>query len=348
MSISMTRDDALAGLLGGILIGSAAGTLLLFNGDIMGASGIATSVSLNPIKALSDSSQHWKFVFIASFLITSNLAIRTFEPEAPTLSALGYGVSGFLVGFGTKLGNGCTSGHGICGLPRGSKRSLVAVLTFMSTGAVTAVWTKGLFPVIRAAEESAGRRALWPTALGLAALGAAVVAHWFHRCDGTDNKEHRAKFVPAAVSGALFAKGLQISGMALASNVFGFLDVTKMSKGTWNPQLAMVMAGGVIVSFLAYQMVPEVAVTRSKCKTLACPITQPSDQGFTCVPRAQVIDFNLVAGAALFGVGWGLAGLCPGPALFLAGVGAPYVLTQWLPAFWIGSYLADWYKTARA
>lgn len=342
----MTRDDALAGLLGGTVIGAAAGTLLLFNGDVLGASGIATSVSLNPMKALSESSQHWKLVFIASFLITSNLAFSTFEPEAPTLSALGYGLAGFLVGFGTKLGNGCTSGHGICGLPRMSKRSLVAVLTFMGSGAATTVLTKGMFAA-DAAEASAERMGFWATTLGLVALGAAVAARWFHLGDAPNKKEHRAKLIPAAISGALFAKGLQISGMAKASNVYGFLDVTKISVGTWNPRLAMVMGGGVMVSFLAYQLVPEISLTRSKSLLMTCPITQPMDKGFTAVPRSRVIDFNLVTGAAVFGMGWGLAGMCPGPALFMAGVGAPAVLTQWLPGFWVGSYLAELYKTGK-
>lgn len=343
----MTRDEALAGLLGGALIGAAAGTLLLFNGDVLGASGIMSSVSLNPAKALSESSQHWKFVFISCFLITSNLAFSTFEPEAPTLSALGYGLAGFLVGFGTKLGNGCTSGHGICGLPRMSRRSLVAVLTFMGSGAATAVLTKGAFPA-DAAEASAEPMGFWAMTLGWVALGAAVAARWFHRRDAPNKIEHRAKLIPAAISGALFAKGLQISGMAKASNVYGFLDVTKISAGTWNPRLAMVMGGGVVVSFMAYQMVPEISLTRSKSSLLlTCPVTQPKDKGFTGIPRSQVIDFNLVAGAVLFGMGWGLGGMCPGPALFLAGVGAPAVLTQWMPGFWVGSYLADLYKTGK-
>lgn len=345
----MTRDDALTGLLGGIMIGAAAGTLLLFNGDVMGASGIATSTALNPIKAMSDSSQHWKFVFMASFLLTSNLAINTFEPEAPTLSALGYGLAGLLVGIGTKLGNGCTSGHGICGLPRMSKRSLAAVLTFMATGAAATVLSKGLFAP-SAAEASAERMESLGTALGLVALGAAVAARWFHGKDSTTPAEqkqaHRAKLAPAAVSGALFAKGLQISGMVYTSKVWGFLDVSKISEGTWNPQLAFVMGGGCLVSFLAYQMVPDFTVCKiDKNGLLECPVTQPDAKGFPSLPRAQVIDFNLVAGAALFGTGWGIGGMCPGPAIFLSGVGAPAALAQWLPAFWVGSYLANWYKT---
>ena len=182
MSIAMTRDDALSGLLGGALIGSAAAVLLLFNGDVLGASGIITSCSLNPIKALSSAPQHWKFVFLASFLLTSNLATSmdsSFQPEAPTLSALGYAIAGFLVGFGTKLGNGCTSGHGICGLPRFSKRSLTAVLTFMGFGAATTVYSKGLFPIDESTSSGSGnteRMGSVATVLGLVALGSAVAA----------------------------------------------------------------------------------------------------------------------------------------------------------------------------
>jgi len=379
----MTRGDALSGLLGGVLIGAAAGTLLLFNGDIMGASGIATSVSLNPVKAMSDSSQHWKFVFLASFLLTSNIASIAFVPEAPALSSLGYLIAGGLTGIGTRLGNGCTSGHGICGLARFSKRSLVAVLTFMATGAATTVATKGMFPPSKQ-ESSAERMGPIGTALGLVAFGAAVTAAWFNKAP----KEQKAKHIPAAVSGALFAKGLQISGMANTSKVWGFLDVTLIPEGAWNPQLAMVMGGGVIVSFLTYQFVPDFAIFGSK-SAMSCPLTQPKDKGFSHLPRSKAIDFYLVAGAALFGMGWGLGGkhrtvelnlvvrvkwtlpviycyfvsakfltrstlpschlcsfpgMCPGPALFLAGSGAPYALTQWMPGIWIGSLLATWYK----
>ncbi|MCA9584014.1 MAG: YeeE/YedE family protein [Myxococcales bacterium] len=108
-------------------------------------------------------------------------------------------------------------------------------------------------------------------------------------------------------SGALFGVGLGISGMTLPSKVAGFLDFF----GAWEPSLAFVMAGAVIVHAIAYRV-----IVRSRSE----PIW---GEGFRLPARAD-IDVSLVAGAAIFGVGWGLGGYCPGPALVsLATLGAP-------------------------
>ena len=108
--------DPITGLSGGALIGLAAAVLLLFNGDILGASGILSSILNNPVKALQDPSQYWKISLLASFLFTSTHLLGSSYVEAPQStnavppSIYGLIVGGFLVGLGTKLGNGCTSG----------------------------------------------------------------------------------------------------------------------------------------------------------------------------------------------------------------------------------------------
>lgn len=104
-------------------------------------------------------------------------------------------------------------------------------------------------------------------------------------------------------AGALFAVGLAISGMTKPSKVTGFLDVA----GAWDASLAFVMVGAIAVHFVAYRMV----------------MRRPSplfDTKFH-VPTRKDVDLRLVAGAALFGVGWGLGGFCPGPAIVSAGGG---------------------------
>ncbi|CAN0345630.1 unnamed protein product, partial [Scytosiphon promiscuus] len=78
----------------------------------------------------------WKVLFISGFTVGGIAAGIVYpagldQTGAPAVSTLGYVVAGFLVGLGTRLGNGCTSGHGLCGLPRLSRRSIVAVLTFL-------------------------------------------------------------------------------------------------------------------------------------------------------------------------------------------------------------------------
>jgi uncharacterized protein len=103
-------------------------------------------------------------------------------------------------------------------------------------------------------------------------------------------------------AGSLFAIGLTISGMTKPSKVTGFLDVA----GRWDPSLVLVMAGAVAVTFIAYRLI----------RRRTSPIF---DVKFH-LPTRKDIDRRLVFGAALFGVGWGLGGFCPGPGL-VAGAG---------------------------
>ncbi|MCW1384073.1 YeeE/YedE thiosulfate transporter family protein [Novosphingobium sp. KCTC 2891] len=124
-------------LLGGLLIGSAAGGLRLANGSIAGISGIFGT-------GLLRREGGWQRVFLLG-LIAAALAWLVFLPaDRPPQALLGYPLSrlvaaGLLVGAGTALGNGCTSGHGVCGLARLSLRSLFAVAVFMAT-AEAVVW----------------------------------------------------------------------------------------------------------------------------------------------------------------------------------------------------------------
>jgi uncharacterized membrane protein YedE/YeeE len=123
---------ALAGL-GGALIGTAAATLLLFNGRIAGISGILGTV-------LAGDRAPWRFAFLGGLIAAAVLATLVRLPvSAPVLDqpAWLYLAGGLLVGLGTRVGSGCTSGHGVCGLSNFSLRSLVATLTFMATAAAT-------------------------------------------------------------------------------------------------------------------------------------------------------------------------------------------------------------------
>ena len=124
-------------LTGGLLIGSAAALMLLLKGRIAGISGILGGL-LHP--SASDTS--WRALFLIGML-TAPLGVMLVTGKLPEVSTAVADrtllAAGLLVGFGTRLGSGCTSGHGVCGLARRSLRSLVATLTFMGTGALT-VW----------------------------------------------------------------------------------------------------------------------------------------------------------------------------------------------------------------
>jgi uncharacterized protein len=130
----MHNFTPLASLFGGILIGLSASAMLLLEGKIAGISGIFAGV-LNPAKGETA----WKACFVAG-LLAGGLLLRIFLPTAFDFGIIRpYGmlmIAGLLVGFGTRLGNGCTSGHGVCGISRLSPRSIIATMTFIASGAL--------------------------------------------------------------------------------------------------------------------------------------------------------------------------------------------------------------------
>ena len=99
------------------------------------------------------------------------------------------------------------------------------------------------------------------------------------------------------ISGSLFGAGLAVSGMMNPSRVRGFLDIA----GSWDPTLAFVMGGATLVMAIAWLIQ----------RRMQRPLTETA----FALPGTQLIDRRLLSGAVLFGVGWGLAGLCPGPAI---------------------------------
>ncbi|EMC8777932.1 YeeE/YedE family protein [Providencia rettgeri] len=107
----------------------------------------------------------------------------------------------------------------------------------------------------------------------------------------------------ALISGILFGLGLVIAGMGNPAKILAFLDIT----GTWDPSLLITMAVGMVISGIAF-----LGVKKRSVSVLNCPLQ---------IPTNQTIDKKLVTGSVLFGVGWGLAGICPGPALLLTGMG---------------------------
>ena len=128
----MTEFEPISALVGGLLIGLAASLLLLANGRIAGISGI-----LGRTLALEPGQLSWRILFLLGLPVGAGLVgiiqgglVADVRASIPTLVA-----AGVLVGFGTQLGNGCTSGHGVCGISRGSRRSIAATCTFMVTAA---------------------------------------------------------------------------------------------------------------------------------------------------------------------------------------------------------------------
>lgn len=127
-------------LLGGLLIGSAVALLLLRNSSVAGISGITSDVASGALGAGG-----WRAAFLIGLLVPA--AVTGLDPSILSADLPLLALSGVLVGFGTRLGSGCTSGHGVCGIANLSGRSFVATLTFMATAVVTvAVMRHGLAP----------------------------------------------------------------------------------------------------------------------------------------------------------------------------------------------------------
>ena len=137
--------------------------------------------------------------------------------------------------------------------------------------------------------------------------------------------------VPGLLVGVLFGAGLAISGMTNPARVLGFLDLT----GKWDPTLAFVLAAALVPSAAAYWLV----------RRMQRPIMAEEFR----IPQNRMVERQLLAGAALFGIGWGLVGLCPGPAL--AGLAFGYWQTWTFAAamvagMWLHRAHAGW-RSAR-
>lgn len=129
--------------------------------------------------------------------------------------------------------------------------------------------------------------------------------------------------VTAAASGLLFGAGLYVSQMVNPYKVLKFLDFTAIPSGGWDPSLAFVIVPAIVVMFIAVQI----------GKRRQAPLF---DAAFH-QPQSNRIDAPLVVGAALFGVGWGMSGICPGPAIALVAF-MPDNLWIFLVAMFVGSY----------
>jgi len=133
----------------------------------------------------------------------------------------------------------------------------------------------------------------------------------------------------AFVAALIFGVGLLVSGMVNPAKVLGFLDLA----GPWDPSLALVMVGAIAVGAIGFVLAGSRTVT-----LLGTPML---------LPTARVIDRRLVFGGLMFGIGWGLAGFCPGPALVALGAGQLKAIA-FIAAMVAGMMLFEWIEAARA
>ena len=138
----MEKFTPLSSTLGGILIGASAALVLIGLGRIAGISGIFGGLLFPRAGDVA-----WRVAFVFG-LFVGGVVMNLWRPELFAVSdpsLLGVGAAGLLVGLGTRMGSGCTSGHGVCGISRGAPRSMAATLTFMATGMLTVFLARHVF-----------------------------------------------------------------------------------------------------------------------------------------------------------------------------------------------------------
>jgi uncharacterized protein len=140
------------------------------------------------------------------------------------------------------------------------------------------------------------------------------------------------KLIVVFFVGVIFAAGLVLGGMTDPHKVQAFLDIGGIASGRWDPSLAFVMGGALIIASIAFALQPKRG-------------TPWFASGFE-LPAARHIDKTLIIGAALFGIGWGLVGYCPGPAVASVATGGMDIVS-FLPAMLVGMVLAKRFLPAR-
>ncbi|CAE7903061.1 unnamed protein product, partial [Symbiodinium microadriaticum] len=305
--------------IGGMLIGLSAAISYLVDGRIAGVAGILGPFlrGVTQCQPLKDG-QLWKILFLLGLVLGGLIAMACNHdfsfPRAAPFHVVRYIAAAIFVGIGTRVGKGCTSGHGICGLPRFSSRSWVAVPTFMGCAIVTVALTRHGFQWDQPGPWAVAELQ-WPPKweFPVASLVACVLLTGLVLLLPMPVRSYASP----TLAGIIFGVGLGCAGMTSQAKVLDFLDFG----GTWDPSLAFVMGCGILVSGPAF-LYAEREASKPLCSD--CSYEKPPKHG-NYPP--------LIFGASFFGLGWGLIGICPGPAV--AGV-IPYLVDGDGPGFSFG------------
>jgi uncharacterized protein len=250
-----------AATIGGVLISISTTLNLLFFGRITGLSGAVNSI----FKYDKDAGFDWKTAFMVGLItipavlqqIFGNKIVRDdgftfvmFDEDDWINRKQNVGawiIGGILVGWGTRMGNGCTSGHGVCGLPRLSPRSIVATMTFMATGFGLAT-LRYYVPFLDGGQSFSDNYApIWRW-VALAVLIISNLVAWTLIFTTAGKK---LELFITYVLGLIFGLGLVMAGMCRISKIQNFLIIGDV----WDPSLAFIMFSAVIINFFTFKYI---------------------------------------------------------------------------------------------
>jgi uncharacterized membrane protein YedE/YeeE len=296
-------------LLGGALIGLACTAHLMFSGRITGISGI--------IKDVMQKQSSWALALVVGMLITASFLPA---PPDPKISGFHTAFAGLLVGIGSQMANGCTSGHGVCGLARRSKRSMVAVGTFMIT-ALSMCNRK--IPELPALDKFlAGAPGIpFKGVLGFVLILVILIA--LNEFVWKRSREGMANLITAMTTGSVFALGLSISGLNNPHRIRASLNWCA-GFHSWDSVLLFGFAGSILVTGFLFPIILQ--------------RQHPAFHAHFEIPTDQDIDPRLIIGSALFGLGWSIAGVCPGPGIFGLASGNGF-FSLWMTSYILGLHL---------
>jgi uncharacterized membrane protein YedE/YeeE len=324
----MIEITPLSAIVGGTTLGLSTLFFRVVFGRVLGISGIFGRIFDNiPDKT-------WRICFTLGLFSAGVMLPST--PTSLTTDTKMLVAAGALVGFGTNMGSGCTSGHGLVGLARFSLRSWVAVPVFMMSGMMTRMFmTTETFTTVAPVivnEISLRTEYLLGSVLGI--FGLAYLSAPFFK---ETNHVNWLTDIYSFAIGGMFGLGLIVGGMTQPQKVFEFLQFPSLflsrpedAYASFDPSLMILMMAGMLPSLLLNPVIEN-------------RLEEPLLAKEHCMPSKTQITWRLVVGAAVFGVGWGLVGVCPGPGIVQASriLLGEFEMLKWIAGFLVGTKISQ-------